>query len=255
MTIVHPDDFPAEAYRSQLSVTASNQPFCPRMRKFWTEHPEWFDDSSKIDLEIYGEMGTAGHEVLQRWYARHAQAFGNWRCKTCKSFFQFTLRPDHKHELEWEEPKFALTGLERNTKADMILLEDDGLYHLYEFKFVVQLPQTRAKRTHFLQANLTHEAIRQSGLPVGDFRIYYRTFDGKQSRMFPYAPDKYLVDLQMTLMHPDQHQDIGICKTPDSWYCGFADVCFKDGYQGRWLAANPQIAAALDALYWPQEAL
>jgi hypothetical protein len=255
MTVINPEQFPAEAYRGQLSVTASNQPSCPRMRKFWAEHPEWFDDVESMDLEIYGVMGTAGHEVLQRWYARHAQAFGNWRCPTCKSFFQHTLRPEHKHELNWEEAKYAMVGLERNVKADMVLLEDDNLYHVYEYKFVATMPSTRAKRPHYLQANLTTEAVSQIGLPMGDFRIYYRSFDGKRTQMFEYAFNKPLADLQIALMHPGQDQEIGICKSPDSWYCGFVDTCFKDGYQGKWLANNPQIAAALEALYWPQEAL
>ena len=255
MTAITPDQFPAEAFRSKLNVVASNQPFCPRMRKFWEEHPEWFDDSSSIDLEIYGEMGTAGHEVLQRWYAKHTKAFGNWRCPTCKSFFQYTLKPEHKHELNWEEAKYAMEGLERNTKADMVILEDDELYHVYEYKFVATMPGTRAKRTHYLQANLTTEAVSQAGLKMGDFRILYRSFDGKQSKLFVYPFDRNLAELQKALMHPDQSREIGICKSPDSWYCGFADTCFKDGYQGQWLAYNPEIARALEALYWPQEQL
>lgn len=244
-------DFPPKVTEARLSVTASAQPFCPRLRKFYSENPDQFKGEVSMQGEIYMSMGNVGHEVLQTWYADNCEVYGDWLCPICNYKKSYCTRPPHKHKLVWREAKYPLAGLERNTKADMVIKESDNLYHLYEFKFVARMP-AKPKRQHFLQANLTTLALIQHGLQVEDFTIIYFSFDGKQRQQFRYPFDLDLATIQAGLMLPDCPTEIGICKSPDSWYCDFASICFKDGYQGKWLCEHPDIKLQIEKLYWPE---
>jgi hypothetical protein len=246
---------------SEYYAAPSSQPCCPKARAFYKSNPERLISEDSVYNELYRNSGIACHQAVQDWMAKHKDNLvGNWRCSECKSFWKLCTKPKHKHNsLVWAEPKIKLPGMEHSCKADLLFLIGENQLHLTEMKFLKEsnIPKLKAKRSNYLQANLTAFIIQSATeFKVPTFSVWYgSTTNFKNEKEFEYRLDEELAKLQIYFMDPNTHPSIGICRTPDDQWCEFSDLCFKDGAQGKWLQQYPEWAQCIERLYWPKENL
>lgn len=156
-------------------------------------------------FDFYVSVGTAVHEVIQRYIAEISTAgthvFATWVCTSCRHAISWAMRPAvqtcpkcKKGSLRYEE--LTLEGTQLSGHADMVLcqkIKKNGkikrLYHLLEFKTTSEdtlrdavtgaanpkgyLPQEK----HTVQVGIYTALLRRMGIRVSTVSLIYISRD------------------------------------------------------------------------------
>jgi hypothetical protein len=121
--------------KQEPRLRVSGFPFCALKHAYlkMIGHVEPDGDSFK---EYYTSVGTAAHEVFQRWLGAKGRIYGDWSCPSCKTVTKFSSNntcSKCKSEMKYEE--FTVTAFKHvSGHTDGLFEDSNGEFWVIDYK-------------------------------------------------------------------------------------------------------------------------